>query len=146
MWTVTFPAAHSQALLRLVLRSVTAGLLLGVGARGLMRLIALEAGLPGSYSPGGSLEVVLFGLIIGAPVALGFQLIRPRIPLRRPLAGLALGSAMLLVLALWPPDSARSAFEGTPDTPGFTLVGFWLLFACWGAFLEWMPGSRGRHS
>lgn len=119
-----------------MLGSVAAGVGLGIAARVLMRVIALEAGLPGAYSFGGSFEVVLFGLIVGAPIALAFRLVRPRIPLRRPFAGLALGTVMTVVLALLPPASARSALQGTPDTPVLTFAGFWLLFTLWGIAVD----------
>jgi len=129
-------AARAAKAARLVVAAAVAGLGLGVGARLLMRLIALEAGLPGSYSLGGSVDVVLFGLLLGGPIAAGFWLIRPRLAWRRPFAGVALGTMLLALFALLPPASARSALAGTPDTPLFTLLGFGLLLIGWGAALE----------
>ncbi len=126
--------------LRFVLAAVLAGIVLGVAGRLLMRLIALEAGLPPGYSTGGSLEVVAFGVLLGAPVAIVFWLVRSRISLLRPFAGLTLGTAMTIVLTLLPPPSAQSALAGTNDTPLITLFGFLVLFTAWGAGLEIATG------
>jgi hypothetical protein len=101
-----------------------------------MRVIVLEAGLPGSYSLGGSLEVVLFGLLLGAPLAAGFWLLRPQLPWRRPLGGLVLGGLLTALLAVVPPPSAASALAATPDTPLLTWLGFGLLLVAWAVALE----------
>jgi hypothetical protein len=122
--------------LHLLIGALIAGTVLGAAARLLMRLIAFEAGLPGFFSLGGSLEVVLFGVLVGAPLAAGFWLLRPRLRWRSPLPGLAFGVVLTLLLAALPPPSARSALAGTPDTPLLTWLGFGLLFTTWGAGLE----------
>ncbi len=51
---------------RMLVSSVACGLLLGVAARLVMRFVALEAGIPAAFSPGGSLEVVAFGAGTGS--------------------------------------------------------------------------------
>lgn len=84
-------ASPSTVAIRMIAAAVAACAVLGLGARLLMRLIALEAGLRRHFSLGGSLEVVLFGVLLGAPVAAGFWLVRPRLRLPSPYAGLGLG-------------------------------------------------------
>lgn len=110
---------------------------LGIGARAVMRVIALASGLPGSFSPGGSLEVVLFGALIGFPVALGFFAVRDRVRLRAPYAGAAVGLTTFLVLMIAPPSAARSALAGTPDPAPVTALLFAVLFLLFGVGLDW---------
>jgi hypothetical protein len=129
---------------RLLIAALMAGTALGCAGRLLMRVIALESGLPGSYSLGGSLEVVLFGILLGAPLAAGFCLVRPWLRWSSPLPGLTLGLLLTALLAAFPPTSARSALAATPDTPIFTLVGFGLLFTAWGVALELLTGTIWR--
>jgi len=119
------------------LAALIAGLGLGLGARIVMRVIAWSAGLPGSFSSGGSLEVVVFGALIGWPVGLTFYALRHRIRSRLPWPGLLLGGGLFLAFALVPPGSARSALAGTPDPPLLTGLLFLILFLLFGASLEW---------
>jgi hypothetical protein len=129
---------------RLLIAALVAGTVLGVAGRLLMRFIAREAGLPGSFSTGGSLEVVLFGVLLGAPLAAGFWLLRPHLRVPRPLAGLGFGVVLTALLAVFPPPSGRSALANTPDTPLFTLLGFGLLLTLWGTALDLVTGwNRG---
>lgn len=122
--------------MRIVLASGLRGLLLGVAGRAAMRLVALEAGVPVSSSTGGSLEVMAFGALVGAPVALVFFLVRARVRTRYPWPGLLTGLALFTILALAPPPAARSALGGTPDTPAATALAFAVVFAAWGLALE----------
>jgi hypothetical protein len=128
---------------RLVFMSAGAGLALGLAGRVLMRLIALESGLPGRFSPGGSLEVVAFGALIGAPVALVFWVARPRIRIPAPWAGSVLGLLLMGWFSLARPPAARSALAGTPDTPLLTWLGFLSVFVLWGTALDY-AGARRR--
>ncbi len=117
--------------------SLVAAIALGVGARIVMRIISWVSGLPGAFSAGGSFEVVLFGALIGFPIALGFFWVRDRVRARLPWPGLLLGASLFLVLALLPPGSARSAMAGTPDPPVVTALLFLGLCLLFGAGLEW---------
>lgn len=128
---------------RLIAASATAALVLGVGARLTMRFIALEAGLPGAFSLGGSLEIVAFGALAGAPVALGFLLLRARLHGWGAWPGVLLGVALLVVAAAFPPPSARSAMAATTDTPAATAAAFGVLFVGWGLVLEWLHRRIG---
>lgn len=103
-----------------------------------MRIIALEAGVPRGSSLGGSLEVVAFGVLLGAPISVLFWLVRSRVPVPTPLAGVVLGVAMIIVLTRFPPPSARSALAETDDSPLMTLLGFLVLFTAWGAGLDFV--------
>lgn len=119
------------------LPALFAGIMLGFGARAVMRVIALASGLPGSFSVGGSSEVILLGALVGLPIALGFFALRGRVPLRTPYPGAFLGILLFLALALRPPPSARSALAGTPDLPVATALLFCGLFLLFGIGLEW---------
>ncbi len=123
---------------RRVVAALALGLALGVGARIVMRLIAHAAGLPGSFSWGGSIEVVLFALLISAPVALLFFAVRGRVRAEARWPGPATGAACFAVLAAWPPPSARSALEAADDPPALAAALFLGLFLLFGAGLEWL--------
>lgn len=126
---------------RLLVTSVLAGLLLGVAARVVMRFVALESGLDPGFSAGGSLEVIAFAALVGAPLAGIFLATRRRIAVPLPWAGLVYGAAVFSVLVAWPPAAARSALEGTTDTPAATTAAFGLLFIAWGVALELLATS-----
>ena len=113
-------------------------MLLGIAARLVMRLVAMESGLAGAFSVGGSLEVAAFGALIGAPVAWLFFVLRPRVKLRIPWAGVLCGLGVFLLFSLIPPPAARSALAATPDTPAATALAFAVLFVAWGWILEYV--------
>lgn len=118
------------------LAALTASVLLGLGARAVMRLIAWLSGLPGAFSAGGSFEVVLFGLLLGFPAAFVFLALRARLRTTQPWPGLLFGAGLFLLLAMFPPGSAQSAMAGTPDPPVATALLFLGLFALFGWLLE----------
>ena len=123
-------------LIRALIVGVGCGVGLGVAGRIAMRFVARESGLLGAFSVGGSLEVVAFGALLGAPIAWLFFALRPRVHLRSPWAGVLAGCGLFLVLSLVPPPAARSALAGTPDTPAATALTFAVLFVGWGWILE----------
>jgi hypothetical protein len=123
---------------RLIVASLTAGLVLGAAARAVMRFVALESGIDTGYSLGGSLEVVAFGVLCGAPVALLFFALHPRLAGERWwLRGPTVSAALFAGLWLVPPPAAQSALAGTPDTPQATAAAFAALLGAWGVWLEW---------
>jgi hypothetical protein len=131
---------------RRVVASLVAGAAFGLGARVVMRFIARASGTAGAFSWGGSLEVVLFGAMIGAPVALCFFLLRDRVPVPPPWPGLVIGVALFAVLAMRPPGSAQSAILATNDPPLLTAGLFLALCLLFGAGLEWVwSRTRGRN-
>ena len=123
---------------RILLWGVVCGVIHGVQARIVMRLVARESGLDGAFSIGGSLEVVTFGLAVGAALAWLFFIVRHRVPLRSPWAGALYGLAIFLVFASVPPPAAQSALANTPDTPAATALLFTILFVGWGCILEFV--------
>lgn len=112
-----------------------AGLALGVAARVGMRLIALQADASPEFSFGGSVEVVLFGIIVGTPVALIVWVCRYRfrLPAR---TGVIAGLVLFGVLALWQPPATRSALRATPDAPIATGAVFGAVFVVYGVVLD----------
>jgi hypothetical protein len=128
--------ARRRNIARVLGLSLLSGALLGIAARVVMRFIALESGLDGGFSVGGSLEVVAFGLLVGTPVALAFLSFRRRLSVPAPWGGVAVGLCLFFVLSVLQPPSAQSALAGTPDTPEATAVAFGVMFAAWGVFLD----------
>ena len=124
------------SLARLLTASVVSGIVLGIAARLVMRFIALESGIPGSYSLGGSLEVAAFGAMLGTPLAFAFLMLRLRVSMKAPWVGLLFGLIVFTMLSILRPPSAQSALAGTPDTPLSTALAFALLFAVWGIGLD----------
>lgn len=118
-----------------LLLAVCAGLILGVAARGAMRLVALQAEVAPAFSWGGSVEIVVLGALVGAPVALVFWACRERFHLP-PWSSVAAGLLVFGALAVWPPPSARSALRGTPDAPSLTGLAFGGVFLVYGIALE----------
>lgn len=124
--------------------SVFAGLLLGIAARGVMRVVALESGLDPGFSLGGSLEVIAFGALVGVPAAAVYLAWRVRHRSASWWPGLFFGAGLFAVLAIVQPPAARSALGDTPDTPAATAAAFAALFVAWGASLEWLARRRDR--
>lgn len=127
--------------------AVSAGAALGVIARAAMRVVAWQAAVEPEFSWGGSLEVVLFGVIIGAPVALLVWACRYRFRLPSGIGVLA-GVALFVVLAVWPPPAATSAMDGTGDARLATAAAFLGAFIAYGALVDTLwhlkssPASR----
>jgi hypothetical protein len=112
----------------------------GVAARLVMRLIALSAGGGGSFSVGGSLEVVAFGAILAAVLALATELLRKWIPRRW--LGSAIAVAAFGIFALLPPPAARSALATAPESGPLAFALFALLFLAYGVLLDRLPKAR----
>lgn len=129
--------------LRWSFAAIGAGVALGVAARLAMRLIAWQAGVNPEFSFGGSVEVILFGVVVGTPVALVVWLCRHLVALPR-WTGVFAGLLLFAVLSAWPPSAARSALEGTPDAPMATGVVFAAAFAVYGIVLDAMWHLKER--
>ncbi len=120
------------------------GLALGLAGRAAMRLVALQADVSPEFSWGGSAEVVLFGTLVGTPVALIFWALRARF--RLPVwAGVWVGLAVFSVMATFPSPAARSALSGIPDAPVATAVVFAGAFVAYGLVLEALWRARLLH-
>jgi hypothetical protein len=120
---------------RWLLLATCAGVTLGVAARIGMRLIAMQADVSPGFSLGGSLEVVVLGTMVGAPLALIFWACRYW--LRMPAwAGPVMALLVFAAVAVQQPPAARSALRDTPDTPLVTAAVFAAVFAVYGLALE----------
>jgi membrane associated rhomboid family serine protease len=110
--------------------SVLGAIVLGIGGRVLMRIVALANGGAGGFSMAGSLEVVAAGALFGALGGLVLLVIdRARLQRRR---ALILAAALFLIIGL-ASDAARGAASRIP-APGRWLAlgafaGLLLLYA-----------------
>jgi hypothetical protein len=100
-----------------------------------MRFVAVEAGIAPGFSLGGSLDVVAFGAILGAPAALVFWAcrVRWRLPWG---AGAAAGLLLFAAVVVIRPPAASSALASTPDTTLVTTLLFAVAFASYGVLLD----------
>jgi hypothetical protein len=129
-----------KAAVRPLTLAVCAGAVLGIAARLAMRVVAWQSDVSASFSFGGSLEIVVLGVMIGAPVALLYWVCRARLGLPR-WTGVGFALLLFAILALRPTPSARSALAATPDRPRATLVTFAAVFIVYGVALDllWRP-------
>ena len=118
-----------------VIFGISAGVWLGLASRIAMRIVAFEAGTNVGFSAGGSLEVVAFGTIVGAPVALVLWACRRRWQLPR-WSGTAAGMLLFFILVVFQPPAAKSALAATPDMPLATALLFAAAFASFGVLLD----------
>lgn len=79
-----------KALRDLVAGAVLGALVLGLGGRIVMRLLALAVGRGPAFSLGGTTEVVAYGAIVGVISAALFAMARAILPRRWPIQGLIL--------------------------------------------------------
>lgn len=113
--------------------TVAGGLWLGLGGRAAMVVIALAAGHPLRWSWGGSVEIVLFGMILAGVATAAWQLLRHLLPALRRGRGLLFGAILFGIFAAVPPPSAQSAVAGIGQRTlslalfGGLLVGFGVL-------------------
>ncbi len=125
------------------LKAIAAGLaagalagtvILGIGGRLAMRLIAMVGGFPGSQSWGGSLEVVAFGLILGVVWGFFFGLVHRYAFTGKLLTGLLFGLLLYgLVVAI--PMDPKAAIAGFPDHLLTITLIFGVLFVMYGLTL-----------
>lgn len=106
-------------------------LILGIGGRLAMRLIAIISGLPGSHSWGGSLEVVAFGLILGILSGIFFGLVFPYTFTWRLLTGLLFGLLVYGAVVAIPMES-MGAIAGFPAHKVPIAWIFGIVFALYG--------------
>lgn len=125
-------------------REVVAGLaiglgagivVLGIGGRIVMRVIAWDAGLPPSFSLGGSLEVLAAGAWRGLVGGLLFVALRRFGPANAYARGLLLGGLLFLFSVVILADSLRSLASELDAVP-LALGLFGGLFALYAAAVE----------
>jgi hypothetical protein len=102
-----------------------------------MSLTALLAGHALRFSLGGTLEVVLFGMLVGAAAGVPYGAIRARLSRPSLLTGIGWGLVLFLLLLAVPPPAALSAFGGVSHVGlPIVLALFAAVFLAWGAALE----------
>jgi len=136
-------------MLRSTLAGAAAGalsglLVLGLAGRLAMSATALVAGLRLRWSFGGTVEVVVFGLLVGAAAGVPYGAARGRLPRASPLTGMAWGALVFGLLLLVPPPAALSAFAGVRHV-GFptVLALFGAVFLAYGLLLAWLLRRAG---
>lgn len=116
--------------------ALVAGLLLGFGARVAMRVLSWFAGTSAEFSTGGSVEIVVFGTLLGAPLALGVFLLRRWRGWTHPWVGLWTSLGVFAALAARPSPSAQSALAASPLPGAAIILIFGVLFAVFGLWVD----------
>ncbi len=124
-----------QALKAWALASVVGGLWLGMAGRAVMVLIALAAGHALRWSWGGSIEIVVFGVILAAVAVPAWMALRHWFPALRVASGLPFGLILFGIFAVLPPPSAQSAVAGIGQR-SLSLVLFGVLLVVFGLLVE----------
>ena len=115
------------------LAGVTAGVVWSIGARLAMRIVALIDGREPEFSVGGTLVILIAGVMFGTPLALLFALVRRWLPGTGLRKGLSYG-AILLALGIAPfsllgASDLDSSVASVPVLIGTALFGgLFLLF------------------
>ena len=110
---------------------ITGTVVLGIGGRVIMRLIALIGGLEGGYSWGGTIEVVAVGSIIGIISGAGIGLLRKVGSANGLVMGLVYGALTYLIVLVIPIDGKKAAL-GFPDLRIVVYLLFGGLFLLYG--------------
>ncbi len=126
-----------------LLAGTIGGLLLGIGGRIAMRVIAIGAGIDGGFSLGGSAEVLATGLIMGTPAGLVYVVLRRYVPRSGLWTGAVFGALYFSMFVLIPPPAARSALDGVGHLP-LSLSLFGPLFVTYGVVVEAIAGRFER--
>lgn len=139
-----------RPLARAVGRGALAGavpglLVLGIGGRLVMSLIAWRAGIPVGYSLGGTLEVIITGVLFGLGGGLIYGTLVAVWRSDRVSIGAAFGLLYFAVLALYPPAAARSAASGVPQERPLVLFAFGALFVAYGVSVAAMMRRTDRN-
>lgn len=124
-----------RALRDLITGAALGALLIGLGGRMVMRLLALAIDREPSFSVGGTAEVIAYGAIIGFLSAALLAIARPVLPRRWPLQGLILAalaySGTVATLPAHIADTARPFADRMP----FVMALFGLCFLLFGLVL-----------
>ncbi len=124
-----------HALIGLFAGGVIGAVVLGVGGRLVMRVVVIMAGGSAGFSVGGTLEVVTFGVLVGAVAGVGYLALRHVIPGHPALKGLIFGVLVYGALLLIPFES-KNAAAGFPDLLGAIVLMFGVLMVVFGTLLS----------
>jgi hypothetical protein len=91
---------------------IVGAVILGVGGRIVMSVIALMGHVTPTWSLGGTLNVIAFGAIVGAVSGLAYAAVRQYLPGPRVVKGLLAGLLLFGAMLLLRPSSARTAMSG----------------------------------
>lgn len=120
-------------------------LILGIGGRLVMSLIAWRAAIPVGYSVGGTLEVIITGVLFGLGGGLIYGTLAAVWRLDRRSIGAVFGLLYFAGLALYPPPAARSAASGVPQQRPLVLFAFGALFVAYGVSVAAMMRRADRN-
>jgi hypothetical protein len=122
-----------------LLTGAAAGIVLGIGARLAMRMVAIATHFHPSASVEGTLGIILLGIIIGAAAGLIFAPLRHYLPSSQwcgPLYGVAV--MLLLVPFLLPRLQDEVTLLTTPAQMAVAIISFGLAFYLYGLALQWL--------
>jgi hypothetical protein len=128
---------------RSVVAGVLAGIAWGAGARLVMRVVALVDGRPTEFSAGGTLLIVIVGMMLGVPLGLLYATVRRRLP-GSLLAGGAVFGLTLAGLLVLPFAALGAADLGGEPTDWPVLIGtalFGGLFVLHGVVMAAVHGA-----
>ena len=114
---------------------VVGALVLGVGGRLVMSIIAAMGGLRPVWSLGGASEVVVFGAFVGAGCGLILGLVEAKLPGGSLAKGLIVGVLLFGAMVLVQPSSARSAMAGFTQLTGPVMLLFGMISLVFGVML-----------
>jgi protein-S-isoprenylcysteine O-methyltransferase Ste14 len=101
-----------------------------------MRVLVWLAGTGGGFSRGGSVEIVAFGALLGAPIAMAILLLRQWRGWPYPWIGLWSALALYIGALARPSPSAQAALASSP-LPGWQIVlTFGLVFLAFGLWID----------
>lgn len=120
--------------------AVSGAIVLGIGGRLAMRVVAVAAGYGGAFSFGGTIEIVLAAAVYGAIGGVALVALSPWLGVwgRGITAGLG-----IFALGLGVSQAARSAADTVPDQARRALVLFALLFLVYGVLTSLVAQRLG---
>lgn len=111
-YALTLRLFIKQLITGLVAGTLAGAVILGLGGRLVMRLIAIIGGVKTGASLSGTLEIIAFGSLVGAASGLGYTLVKiilPRLPQSRWIKGILMGLLIYGILLLVPFESKLAA-------------------------------------
>ena len=121
--------------LGLICGLIVGAAILGVGGRIVMSVIALMGNLTPTWSLGGSVDVIVFGALVGAAMGLVYVFVQKYLPGPRLVKGLLAGLLLFGTMALIRPASAQSAMAGFTTLTIPVLLMFGTICLIYGAAL-----------